>query len=118
MCCAVLCRVSSAPPAIFVQWCLPWLNTARISRLVLLNTGLPPHPLFRELGLANAVLITIWQLAVMIMGRYMQVGMVCMTHKLFKTNGMLCSCRATGRSTALNPGCLHTWAPHPLFSLV
>lgn len=72
LCCGVMCRVS-VPAAIFVQWCLPWLNTGRISHLVMLNTGLPPHPLFRELGLVNALLITIWQLAVMVVGRYVQV---------------------------------------------
>jgi hypothetical protein len=57
-----------------MQWCLPWLPTDRISRMVLLNTGLPPHTLFREYGLANAVLVAIWQLAVMLVGRYVQVG--------------------------------------------
>lgn len=70
----IWCPALPCLAAIFVQWCLPWLGSDRISRLVLLNTGLPPHTLLRELGLANALLITIWQLAVMLVGRYVQVG--------------------------------------------
>jgi hypothetical protein len=62
------------PAAIYMQWCLPWISTDRISRMVLLNTSLPPHTLFREYGLANALLVAIWQLAVMLVGRYVQVG--------------------------------------------
>lgn len=56
-----------------MQLCLPWLPSERISRLVLLNTALPPHILFREMGLANALLVAIWQASVMIVGRYVQV---------------------------------------------
>lgn len=67
------CCVPLSAAAIYMQWCLPWLPTERISRLVLLNTGLPPHILFREYGLANALLVAIWQLAVMLAGRYVQV---------------------------------------------
>jgi hypothetical protein len=67
------CVESLCPAAIFMQWCLPWLPTDRISRLVLLNTALPPHILFREMGLANALLVAIWQASVMIVGRYVQV---------------------------------------------
>lgn len=73
-CTAAACWLSVVlPAAIFMQWCLPWLPTERISRMVLLNTALPPHILFREFGLANALLVAIWQLAVMLVGRYIQV---------------------------------------------
>lgn len=67
------CVPASIVAAIYMQWCLPWLPTDRISRLVLLNTALPPHPLFRELGLANALLIAIWQATVTLVGRYVEV---------------------------------------------
>jgi len=68
---AVLCAMSAA---IYMQWCLPWLPTERISRMVLLNTAFPPHPLFTELGLSNALLVTIWQAAVTLLLRNVQVG--------------------------------------------
>lgn len=62
-----------------MQWCLPWLPTDRISRLVLLNTALPPHIFSREMGLANALLVAIWQVSVMSVRRYVQATLIMKT---------------------------------------
>jgi hypothetical protein len=57
-----------------MMWCLPSLPTGRIGRLVVLNSALPPHPLLAELGLANALLVAIWQATVALVGRFMPVS--------------------------------------------
>lgn len=82
------------------MWNLPDLPTGRIGRLVVLNTALPPHPLFRELGLQNALLVAIWMAAVSIAGRYIPVGEDDITKQYVLHSGTLgpCSVGATNLS--------------------